>query len=121
MTMEVDGADRPALLGRVPLFVVATAAELEAIAALGCEIEVDEGRTIAYRGTVAEDLMVVLEGRAVAIRESGSCSEVGPGDVIGAAGLVDGSVEAATVEATTTLRLFVVSHRRLATVHWRRP
>jgi CRP-like cAMP-binding protein len=113
----VDPAhDHRTALSQVAIFASVPVAELDAIAALGCEIEVDAGRVLVRAGEVTPDLAVVLAGQAAVLETDGQpepdARELGRGDLVGAA--VADEVEPRSIEARSAMRLLVISRSRLA-------
>ncbi len=108
--------DHRAALAQLAMFASVPVEKLDAIAALGCEIEVDAGRVLVRAGEVTSELAIVLEGRASVIGADGQpvsdAHELGRGDLVGAA--ATDAVEPHSIEARSAMRVLVISRARLA-------
>ncbi len=108
--------DHRTALAQSAMFAAVSVEEVDAIAALGCEIEVDAGRVLVRAGEVTPDVAIVLEGRAVVVQTDGKPvpdqGELGRGDVVGIP--TADAVEPHSIEALSAMRLLVISRSRLA-------
>ena len=66
-------------LAKVPLFSECTKEELEIIAGLGTEVEVEDGRVFMIEGDVAQEAFLVREGEAVCTKDGKELARFGPG------------------------------------------
>jgi CRP-like cAMP-binding protein len=95
-------------LAAVPLFAELDDDELEAIAALGTDIDVDEGRVLAKEGAVGTEAFLILSGSASCTRDGEEIASFGPGDFFGEMALLVHGHRTATITTTspTSVRAF---------------
>jgi CRP-like cAMP-binding protein len=98
-------------LARVPLFADLDRNELAAVAALGTDIEIEEGRELARQGEGASEAFLVLSGTASCQRDGEEVATFGPGDFFGEMALLVHGHRTATIVATSpmSVRAFHVS------------
>ncbi len=96
-------------LKRSPLFESLTRKQLELIARLTDDLEVETGRTLTREGDRGREFFAILEGEAEVTRDGKRIATLGPGDFFGEIALLENVPRTATVTATTPLRFFVVS------------
>jgi len=99
------------LLRKAPLFADLTKAELEHLAKVTEDLEVEAGRVLCREGELAQEFFVIIEGEAEATKNGKHLSTMGPGDFFGEIALLEDIPRTATVTATTELRFFVLSRR----------
>ena len=97
-------------LKRIPLFSDATEEELRQVAAFAQSKEVPEGEVVIEEGGFSRELLAIEEGTAEVTRDGEHIADLGPGDVFGEAGMLDDEMRAATVTATSRLRLISMGH-----------
>ena len=90
-------------LAGVPLFADLDRHELEAVASLGTDIAVAEGRELARQGDPASEAFLVLEGTATCTRDGEEVATFGPGDFFGEMALLIHGNRTATVTATSPM------------------
>jgi CRP-like cAMP-binding protein len=95
-------------LAAVPLFADLDKDELEAVAALGTDIDVDEGRVLAKEGAVGTEAFLILSGSASCTRDGEEIASFGPGDFFGEMALLVHGHRTATITTTspTSVRAF---------------
>lgn len=95
-------------LAAVPLFVGLDKDELEAVAALGTDVQVDAGRELAQEGDFGSEAFLILSGSAVCTRGGEEIAAFGPGDFFGEMALLIHGPRTATITTTspTSVRAF---------------
>ncbi len=95
-------------LAAVPLFADLDKDELAAVAALGTDVDVDEGRVLATEGDVGSEAFLILSGSASCQRNGQEIATFGPGDFFGEMALLVHGPRTATIVATspTSVRAF---------------
>ena len=95
-------------LAAVPLFADLDKDELDDVAALGTDIDVEAGRTLAKEGDVGSEAFLILSGSAVCTRDGEEIAVFGPGDFFGEMALLVHGHRTATITTTspTSVRAF---------------
>ena len=99
------------LLQKVTLFRDLSRRQLDLVARLADEVDVEAGRRLATAGESGHELFVVIEGYAAVTAGRGRRARLGPGEFFGEMSLVDGGPRSASVEAATDMRLLIVGRR----------
>ena len=99
-----------ARLKAIRIFSELEDAHLAKIAAFADERSVSEGDTIVREGDFSEDLITIEEGTAAVKRGGETVAELGPGDFFGEIGVMQNEMRAATVVATSPMRLITLTH-----------
>ena len=99
-----------ARLKAIKLFAELEDADLAKIAAFADERSVSEGDTIVREGDYSDDLIAIEEGTAAVKRGGETVAELGPGDFFGEIGVMKNEMRAATVVATSPMRLVTLTH-----------
>lgn len=107
------------LLKRVPLFADCSRGELEQIAQIADEIDLNEGKDLTRLGESGREFFVLLEGEADVSRDGEIINKLGPGDFFGEIGLLGGERRVATVTATSPMRLVVLTGAQLRAIESR--
>jgi CRP/FNR family transcriptional regulator, cyclic AMP receptor protein len=97
-------------LKRSPLFAGADDQELKRVATFAQDKEVPEGEVVMEEGGFSRELLAIEDGTAEVTREGEHIADLGPGDVVGEAGMLDDEMRSATVTATSRLRLISLGH-----------
>ena len=93
----VELADR---LRRIPLFDFVSVDELFRVAAAGRQVRHEQGRVMYERGTPAEDLQFLLDGRvAESLGENGAAIEIGAPSALAFEEVIEGAPAASTIRA----------------------
>ena len=94
-----------ARLKEIPLFKDLSDEDLQTIATFADEKSVSEGETLVREGDYSDELIVIEEGSAAVERNGDTVAELGPGDYFGEVGVLRNEMRAATVRATSGMRL----------------
>ena len=97
-------------LKRIPLFADASDEELNKVAVFADDKEFAEGATVMEEGGYSRELLAIEDGTAEVTREGEHLADLGPGDIVGEAGMLDDSMRSATVKATSRLRAISLGH-----------
>jgi signal-transduction protein with cAMP-binding, CBS, and nucleotidyltransferase domain len=108
-------------LFEAPLFRDLARGDRSAITRLGCGLRFEAGATLARPAVRTREVLVLLEGRAVASEDGRVVAAYGPGDLIGEAAAVTGSRTTATVTAETPVRLVVFDLREFGSLLYASP
>lgn len=92
-------------LAAVPLFSGLDKAELQAVAGLGTDVSVEEGREVVREGDPAAEAFLVMSGTATARRDGEEIATFGPGDFFGEMALLVHGHRTATVVTTSPVVL----------------
>ena len=103
-------------LGQVALFKGLSRRELEQLAEIVDEVDVKAGRKLATEGEPAHVAYVIVSGTAAITVDGQQVGMVGPGEMVGEMGLIDGGVRAATVTAETDMDVYVIEPGRFRTL-----
>jgi CRP-like cAMP-binding protein len=97
-----------ARLRHLDLFAGLSERELEEVAQLADEVEVDAGRVLGREGSIAYEFFVIEEGTASVDVDGKHVVDLGPGQWFGEIGLLATQRRTATVTAKTPMRLAVI-------------
>jgi len=114
--MKLRKDAKVALIGKIPLFRHCTRKELGEIAAIADELDLKEGTKLTYEGKRGREFFVLVEGTADVFVNGKWVNSVRQGDFLGEIALVTGRPRTATVQATSPVRVLVItaqSFRRL--------
>lgn len=103
----------PERIRNVALFAALAHAELEAIARLAGELEVEAGEVLAAEGDFGHAFFAVEEGSADVLRGDERISGLAAGDVFGEIALLSSGRRTASVVAVTPMRLITLFKRDL--------
>ena len=101
------------ILDGLDLFSECTVKQLRLVAQFTCPISVTPDRVIVQAGDSCNQLVLVVSGEGEASSPHGGAKRLGPGSLFGEQSLLPGSVEIATVTATTPMDLLVSSRAEL--------
>jgi CRP/FNR family cyclic AMP-dependent transcriptional regulator len=99
------------LIKKVPLFANCSKGELEEIAHIADEIDLNEGKEMTREGSRGREFFVLLEGEADVSKDGRSINKLGSGDFFGEIALISDSPRTATVTATSPVRALVITDR----------
>lgn len=97
------------LMGQVPLFSECSKKELDLIAQVGRTVERSEGDVIVAEGASGVGFHLIIEGSAVVTRGGRKINELGAGDYFGEVSLIDEGPRSATVTATSSIKMVVLT------------
>lgn len=101
-------------LRAVRLFRNCSHRQLEQVAEIVDEIDVEAGRVLCRQGETGHEAFVVVAGEAAVIVDGKKVESVGPGTMVGQISLIDHGPRTATVEASSPMHLLVVPGNRFA-------
>ena len=96
------------LLKQVPLLGACSTKELQKMATLMDEVEVEAGKVLAREGSPGREFFVIIEGQAKVSLRSKKLATLGPGAFFGEMSLLDHEPRSATVTAETPMHLLVL-------------
>jgi CRP-like cAMP-binding protein len=99
-------------LAAQPLFSKLSRRELEQVAEMTDDLEIRTGRELAREGDPAYYAYVIVSGLAAIYVDGQKVGTVGPGEMVGEMGLIDGGPRAATVTADTDMAVYVIEPGR---------
>jgi CRP-like cAMP-binding protein len=105
------GNEKIDAIRRAPLFADCSQKELEQIAQIADEIDLDEGKELTRLGQSGREFFVLLEGEADVSQDGRVINKLRPGDFFGEIALVEDVPRTATVTATTPVRTLVITDR----------
>ena len=96
----------PDNLRAVPLFAEMAQHDLKVIAAFASEDSVPSGTTLMREGDYSNELLAIETGTADVVQGERTVAHLGPGDIVGEAGVLSKDMRNASVVATSPMRLF---------------
>ncbi len=100
-------------LKRIRVFEDVPDEDLKVITTFATSDEVPEGTVIVKEGDFANEFMAIEEGTAKVTRNGEEVAELGPGDIFGEISLIEKEKRAASVEATSRVRLIKIERWEL--------
>lgn len=100
-----------ALIRKIPLFKHCSTRELGEIAAIADELDLKEGTNLTSEGKSGREFFAIVEGHADVLMGGKRVNSVRQGDFLGEIALVTGGPRTATVRATTSVRVLVITAR----------
>lgn len=110
------GPSKTELLSQVPLFAECSKKELDLIASLADQVDVDEKTKLTNEGKPGREFFVVADGWAKVTLRKKKLGTLGRGSFFGEMSLLDNEPRAATVTAETPMTLYVIDPRSFATL-----
>jgi len=89
----------------VPLFAEMAPHDLKVIAAFASEDSVPAGATLMREGDYSNDLLAIESGTADVVQGDRTVAHLGPGDIVGEAGVLAKELRNASVVSTSPMRL----------------
>jgi CRP-like cAMP-binding protein len=108
-------------LAAFPLLAELPAAELDELAAVAREVDVDAGASIVTRDDYGTAVYFVETGEAEVLSEGGEAQAIGPGETFGEISLLLTGERTATVVARTPMRLLTLSDQDFQEIRERVP
>jgi CRP/FNR family transcriptional regulator, cyclic AMP receptor protein len=102
------------LLKTIPLFADVPEDKLRKIAPFAETDEFAEGQVVVKEGGYSNHFFAIEDGTAKVERGGEHLADLGPGDVFGEQGLLEKQERAATVTATSRLRVIKIEHWELS-------
>jgi len=99
-------------LSQVPLLSGLSRRELEKVAEITDEVELKAGRKLATEGEPAHTAYVIVSGTAAISVDGQKVGTVGPGELVGEMGLIDGGPRAATITAESDMDVYIIEPGR---------
>jgi CRP-like cAMP-binding protein len=104
------------LLKKVPLFSDCSKTELRALAKTADEIDLREGTVMTREGRPGREFFVLVGGEARVTRKGKKIADLSGGDWFGEIALLTDRPRTATVTATSSVDVLVITDRRFRTV-----
>ncbi len=101
-------------LRAVRLFRNCSHKQLEHVASIVDEIDVEPGRVLCKQGETGHEAFVIVSGEASVTGDGATFDNVGPGTLVGEISLIDHGPRTATVTAVSPMQLMVVPGNRFA-------
>jgi CRP/FNR family cyclic AMP-dependent transcriptional regulator len=95
-------------LAQVPLFSHLGRRELDKVSEVVTEIEVKQGAVLGREGHHSSEAFIIVSGTASITIGGREVAQVGPGELVGELGLLDGGPRAATITASSDMDLYVI-------------
>ena len=99
------------LLKSVPLFAGCSKTELRQLARIADEIDLREGTVLTREGRSGREFFVLIAGDARVSKKGKKIADLGSGDWFGEIALLTDSPRTATVTATSTVDVLVITDR----------
>ncbi len=104
---HVDPDPKVEALRSIAAFASLPEPDLEFVASLLDEVDIDEGRELMHEGDRSREFLFIVEGSVRVERDGVTVGLVGPGEVLGETGVLTGHRRNATARAVTPLHAFV--------------
>jgi len=101
-------------LRAVRLFRNCSHKQLEHVASILDEVEIEAGRTLCRQGEAGHEAFVVISGEATVSVDGAEVDTIGPGHLVGEISLIDHGPRTATVVAKTAMEVLVVPGNRFS-------
>jgi CRP-like cAMP-binding protein len=104
------------LLAHVPLFEGLDHHDLEYIGKVATLLDIKAGQVLMNEGTLAHEMVIILDGTIEITREGEHIADLGPGSFAGEIALLTRSHRNSTVRAKTDVRVLHIDGRAFASV-----
>jgi CRP/FNR family transcriptional regulator, cyclic AMP receptor protein len=104
------------LIKAVPLFAELGKRELNEVASIADEIDLDEGKELTVEGQSGREFFVLIEGDAAVMQDGHEVNRMGPGDFFGEIALLEDRPRTATVVTLSPIRALVITGRSFRTL-----
>ena len=108
-------------LGSAPLFDGLSSKQLQELAKVADELQVEAGRVLTRQGQTGHEFFVLMDGEVEIERDGMSLGTRGAGDFIGEIAILEDVPRTATVTAKTPLTFFVLTAQSFRSVVDRHP
>jgi CRP-like cAMP-binding protein len=102
------------LLKKIPLFAEVPDEDLRKVATFATTEEFPEGATVVKEGAYSNHFYAIQGGTVKVERGGEHLADLGPGDVFGEQGLLEGQERSASVVSTSPLRVIKIEHWELS-------
>jgi len=102
------------LIRKVPLFSRLSKKGLTDVASIADEMDLPQGKELTREGERGREFFVILDGEADVTQHGKRIRQLGKGDFLGEIALVTKQPRTATVTATSSLRVLVITDRDFA-------
>jgi CRP/FNR family cyclic AMP-dependent transcriptional regulator len=92
-------------LRSIPLFADVPDGDLRRIATFAAEDSAESGATVVREGDYSTELVAIEEGTAEVLQHGKTIATLGPGDIFGETGVLEGGMRNASVVATSPIRM----------------
>jgi CRP-like cAMP-binding protein len=104
------------LLAQVPLFEGLDRRDLDYIGKVATLLDIKAGQVLMNEGSLAHEMVIILEGTIEITREGEHIADLGPGSFAGEIALLTRSHRRSTVRAKTDIRVIHIDGRAFASV-----
>lgn len=108
-------------LGRAPLFKGLPRRDLQELAKVSEDLEVEEGKVLCREGETAREFFVIVDGEVEVTKGGETVATLGAGDFFGEIALIEYLPRTATVTARSPLRFFVLTSQAFLALLDRQP
>ena len=98
-------------LCKIPFFSTLTLDQLESVAGVCAELEIEAGATLLREGDFGYAMFAITSGTASVVQGDHVLRTLGPGDVFGEIAVFSGGRRSASVVATSPMQLVTVLNR----------
>ena len=109
--MKLRSNSKIDLIKGVPLFSVASKAELSEIAGIADQVDLPEGKTLIKEGATGREFFILIDGTADVMQGGSKIRTMGPGDFFGEIALISKAPRSATITTTSPIRALVITDR----------